>query len=48
MNSCLLNMLLDAGYVPVVAPLAISPEGDALNVESRWAAAMVAGAVSQT
>ncbi len=45
-NGGLLNMLLDAGYVPVVAPLAISPEGDALNVDADRAAAMVAGAVN--
>jgi len=44
-NSALLAMLLDAGYTPVVAPLAISPEGDALNVDADRAAAMVAGAV---
>ncbi len=30
---------------PVIAPLAISPEGDALNVDADRAAAMVAGAV---
>jgi acetylglutamate/LysW-gamma-L-alpha-aminoadipate kinase len=44
-NSALLAMLLEAGYTPVVAPLAISPEGDALNVDADRAAAMVAGAV---
>ena len=44
-NTELLRMLLDAGYVPVVAPLAISPEGVALNVDADRAAAMVAGAV---
>jgi len=31
-NRQLLGMLLDAGYTPVIAPLAISPEGDA----SMW------------
>jgi len=41
----LLGMLLGAGYTPVVAPLAISHEGDALNVDADRAAAMVAGAV---
>ena len=44
-NSELLSVLLNAGYTPVVAPLAISPEGDALNVDADRAAAMVAGAV---
>ena len=45
-NAALLHLLLDAGYVPVIAPLAISPEGDALNVDADRAAAMVAGAVA--
>jgi acetylglutamate/LysW-gamma-L-alpha-aminoadipate kinase len=45
-NSNLLWMLLNAGYTPVIAPLAISPEGDALNVDADRAAAMVAGAVA--
>lgn len=41
----LLHLLVNHGYTPVVAPLAISPEGDALNVDADRAAAMVAGAV---
>ena len=45
-NSGLLALLLDAGYVPVIAPLAISPDGDALNVDADRAAARVAGAVN--
>jgi len=44
-NARLLHLLLDAGYVPVVAPLALSPEGVALNVDADRAAAMVAGAL---
>jgi acetylglutamate/LysW-gamma-L-alpha-aminoadipate kinase len=44
-NFRLLNMLLNAGYVPVVAPLAISPQGDVLNVDGDRAAAMIAGAL---
>ena len=44
-NTALLRLLLDAGYTPVIAPLAISPEGDALNVDADRAAAMVAGAL---
>ena len=43
-NDSLLRLVLDAGYTPVVAPLAISPEGVALNVDADRAAAMVAGA----
>lgn len=41
----LLNMLVSAGLTPVVAPLAISPEGVALNVDADRAAAMIAGAL---
>ncbi len=45
-NSRLLWTLMEAGYTPVIAPLAISPEGDALNVDADRAAALIAGAVS--
>ncbi len=45
-NRDLLCLLIERGYVPVIAPLAISPEGDALNVDADRAAAMVAGAVN--
>ena len=41
----LLDMLISAGLTPVVAPLAISPEGVALNVDADRAAAMIAGAL---
>jgi acetylglutamate/LysW-gamma-L-alpha-aminoadipate kinase len=44
-NGDLLMLLVNSGYTPVIAPLAISPEGDALNVDADRAAAMVAGAV---
>ena len=44
-NADLLQLLLEHGLTPVIAPLAISPEGDALNVDADRAAAMVAGAV---
>ena len=44
-NTTLLHLLLGAGLTPVIAPLAISPEGDALNVDADRAAALVAGAV---
>jgi [amino group carrier protein]-L-2-aminoadipate 6-kinase len=44
-NSDLINLLVQSGLTPVIAPLAISTEGDALNVDADRAAAMVAGAV---
>ncbi len=44
-NGALLTKLIQAGMTPVVSPLAISPEGEALNVDADRAAAMVAGAV---
>lgn len=40
-NVDLLKTLLDAGYTPVVAPLAISYEGDAVNVDGDRAAAAI-------
>ncbi|NPV87387.1 MAG: [LysW]-aminoadipate kinase [Anaerolineae bacterium] len=43
-NSLLISLLLSAGLTPVIAPLAISPSGEALNVDADRAAAMVAGA----
>lgn len=44
-NTGLLNTLLAAGLTPVVQPLAISEQGDALNVDADRAAAMIAGAL---
>lgn len=44
-NSELLRILLDAGYSPVIAPVAISEKGEALNVDADRAAAMVASAL---
>jgi acetylglutamate/LysW-gamma-L-alpha-aminoadipate kinase len=44
-NGELLQMLLSAGLTPVVAPLAISLQGEALNVDADRAGAMLAGAV---
>jgi [amino group carrier protein]-L-2-aminoadipate 6-kinase len=44
-NAKLLEVLLGAGYTPVIQPLAISEQGDALNVDADRAAAMVAGAL---
>ena len=44
-NAALLNTLLEAGYVPVIAPLAVSAAGEALNVDADRAAAMLAAAL---
>jgi acetylglutamate/LysW-gamma-L-alpha-aminoadipate kinase len=41
-NSELLFMLLNAGYLPVIAPVAVSEKGEALNVDADRAAAMIA------
>ncbi len=44
-NAPLLQALLELGCTPVVAPMAISPAGEALNVDADRAAAMVAAAL---
>jgi [amino group carrier protein]-L-2-aminoadipate 6-kinase len=44
-NTQLILTLLDAGYLPVVAPMAVSPVGEALNVDADRAAAMLAAAL---
>lgn len=44
-NSDLLRALLAAGYTPVVAPLALSHQGETLNVDADRAAAMIAAAL---
>jgi acetylglutamate/LysW-gamma-L-alpha-aminoadipate kinase len=44
-NVDLLKMLLEAGYLPVIAPVAVSYKGEALNVDADRAAAMVASAL---
>ena len=44
-NGGLLKSLVGMGFTPVVSPLAISPEGEGLNVDADRAAAYVAGAV---
>lgn len=41
-NSSLLSLLLDAGYTPVIAPIALSEESEPLNVDGDRAAALVA------
>ena len=44
-NRDLLHLLLSAGYLPVIAPVAVSARGEALNVDADRAAAMVASAL---
>ncbi len=44
-NADLLRALLGMNYLPVLAPLAISYQGDTINVDGDRAAAMVAGAM---
>ncbi len=44
-NAELLRALLEMSLVPVIAPLAISYDGDAMNVDGDRAAAMIAGAL---
>jgi acetylglutamate/LysW-gamma-L-alpha-aminoadipate kinase len=44
-NTALLETLLAAGYVPVIAPLALSHEGEALNVDGDRIAAAISTAL---
>jgi acetylglutamate/LysW-gamma-L-alpha-aminoadipate kinase len=44
-NADLLHLLLNSGYLPVVAPLALSQKGETLNVDADRAAAMLAAAL---
>src|SRR5437870_2382237 len=44
-NDGLLRQLLDAGYTPVIAPLALGNDGERLNVDGDRAAAAVAAAL---
>lgn len=44
-NSGLMRLLLTAGYVPVVAPLALGAEGELLNVDGDRAAALLASSL---
>jgi acetylglutamate/LysW-gamma-L-alpha-aminoadipate kinase len=44
-NASLLQTLLGAGYTPVIAPLALSHEGERLNVDGDRAAAAIAAAL---
>ena len=43
-NTHLLQLLLDGGYLPVLTPPAASDKGEAINVDGDRAAAMVAAA----
>lgn len=47
-NTALLNLLLEAGYLPVLTPPAISNEGEAINVDGDRAAAATAVAMGAT
>lgn len=44
-NSSLLTMLLETGYLPVIAPLAVSDKGEPLNIDGDRGAAMIAAAL---
>jgi len=45
-NAGLIETLLVGGYTPVVAPMAVSENGEALNVDADRAAAMIAAALN--
>lgn len=45
-NPSLLQLLLETGYTPVIAPLAIGQQAEPLNVDGDRAAAMLAGALA--
>lgn len=45
-NGALLRLLLDASYTPVIAPLALSQNGERLNVDGDRAASAVAAALN--
>lgn len=44
-NAGLIRLLLDAGYLPVISPLALSYEREAINVDGDRAAAVIASAL---
>jgi len=44
-NTDLLRLLLDAGLLPVIAPIAVSTIGEALNVDGDRAASAIAAAL---
>ena len=47
-NAGLLQLLLNAGYVPVVAPLALGVQAERLNVDGDRAAALIASSLGAT
>ncbi len=44
-NTALIQSILDAGYIPIVSPIAETSEGIPLNVNADYAAAALAGAL---
>lgn len=44
-NAALIRLMLDNGYTPVIAPIAISTNHEAMNVDGDRAAAMIAAAL---
>ena len=44
-NTELLNLLLEKGYVPIVTPIALSQDAEPLNVDGDRTAAIIAGAL---
>ncbi len=45
-NASLINQLLQAGYLPVIAPLALGAEGEILNVDGDQAASWIARGIA--
>ncbi|MAG55681.1 MAG: acetylglutamate kinase [Planctomycetes bacterium] len=45
-NATLLRTLVEAGYLPVIAPLALSPAGEMLNIDGDRGAALVASTLA--
>ena len=44
-NTNLINLLLDGGYTPVIAPPALSYDNEIVNTDNDWAVAVMAGAM---
>ncbi len=44
-DTALLKILLENGYLPVIAPMAVSQKGEALNIDADRAAASIASAL---
>ncbi len=41
----IVNTLIDEGYIPVVAPVAVGPEGESYNINADYAAGMLAASL---